>query len=95
MQAYRWKHRIGGNLRVSRPSMSVAIRKIHRVELSAPYIHNASHVHRVNAITRLSGVKHALQAKLRMTFTHGRVLACTDSVSNLFPLLYFQHYDFL
>lgn len=28
-------------------------------KLSTPQIHNASHVHRVNPITRLNGVKHA------------------------------------
>lgn len=32
-----------------------------RGKLSTPQIHNASHVHRVNPITRLNGVKHAPQ----------------------------------
>lgn len=41
-----------------------------RGKLSTPQIHNASHVHRVNPITRLNGVKHGPAP--RMTFTHGR-----------------------
>lgn len=34
-----------------------------RGKLSTPQIHNASHVHRVNPITRLNGVKHASQPR--------------------------------
>lgn len=61
-----------------------------RGKLSTPQIHNASHAHRVNPITRLNGVKHAPQPTFRMTFTHGRASAYGEPVSTVFPVVSFR-----
>ena len=61
-----------------------------RAKLSTPRIHNVSHVHRVNPITRLNGVKHAPQPAPRMTFTHDRASAYGDPVSTSISSCFFS-----